>query len=92
MIRLMTFAAVAALIAAPATAQEVRVKLAGKSAEQARVEVTQAVRSVCIRATSTDSLRHIAIDRCVREIGEKAQADLATKLAAKAAPRAVATR
>jgi hypothetical protein len=92
MISLTTFAAVAALIAAPASADEIRVRLDGKSAEQARIEVTQAVQKLCIRATSQETFRMAAIHRCIRETKAKVEPDLEAKLAARNASKTLATR
>ena len=50
MIRILTVAAVAALIAAPASAQTARIALAGKSNEQVQVEITKAAKKVCSQA------------------------------------------
>jgi gas vesicle protein len=51
MIRILTVAAVAALIAAPASAQSVRVSTNGKSSEQVHAEITKAAKKVCSIAT-----------------------------------------
>jgi hypothetical protein len=51
MIRIITLAAAAALIALPASAQSIRISTAGKSAEQVKLEVAKAARSLCFRET-----------------------------------------
>jgi hypothetical protein len=51
MIRILTIAATAAmLVAAPASAQSVRIAVAGKSTEQLNAEITKAAKKVCSRA------------------------------------------
>ena len=78
MIRFVTLAAVAAFaVAAPASAAEVRVALAGKSAAQIDAEITKAARSVCLRETAFESLIQDAYGRCVRATVKTAQAKLA---------------
>jgi gas vesicle protein len=47
MIRILTVAAVAALIAAPASAQSVRIATAGKTAEQLHSDIAKAAKKVC---------------------------------------------
>lgn len=79
MIRFVTLAAVAAFaVAAPASAAEVRVALAGKSAAQIDAEITKAARSVCLRETAFESLIQDAYGRCVRATVKTAQAKLAS--------------
>ncbi|RAK62325.1 hypothetical protein [Phenylobacterium kunshanense] len=51
MIRLLTVAAVAALVASPAAAQSVRIATAGKSTEQLHTEISAAAKKVCRQAT-----------------------------------------
>lgn len=55
MIRLITLAAAAALIALPASAQStaksIRISTAGKSVEQVRAEVFKAARTLCTQET-----------------------------------------
>jgi hypothetical protein len=55
MIRLITLAAAAALIALPASAQSaaksIRISTAGKSTEQVRAEVFKAARTLCAQET-----------------------------------------
>jgi gas vesicle protein len=51
MIRILTVAAAAAmLIAAPASAQSMRVAVAGKSTEQLHTDINAAAKKVCMRA------------------------------------------
>lgn len=52
MIRLLTVAAAAALIAAPAAAQSVRISTAGKSPEQLSIEIAKAAKKVCLQASA----------------------------------------
>lgn len=51
MIRILTVAAAAALIAAPAAAQSVRIDTAGKSTQQLHTEIAAAAKKVCRQAT-----------------------------------------
>ena len=51
MIRLLTVAVAAALIAAPATAQSLRVSTVGKTPAQLHTDITKAARTVCNLAT-----------------------------------------
>ncbi len=50
MIRILTAAAVAALIAAPASAQTVRIALDGKSSAQVQADIAKAAKKVCAQA------------------------------------------
>jgi len=50
MIRILTAAAVAALIAAPASAQTVRISLDGKSSAQVQADIAKAAKKVCAQA------------------------------------------
>lgn len=50
MIRILTAAAVAALIAAPASAQTTRVALDGKSSAQVQADIAKAAKKVCSQA------------------------------------------
>ena len=51
MIRIVTLAAAAALIALPASAKSIRISTTGKSVEQVKQEVVKAARSLCARET-----------------------------------------
>jgi hypothetical protein len=51
MIRILTIAAAAALLAAPATAQTVKISLAGKSQDQVQADIAKAAKKVCNAAT-----------------------------------------
>ena len=51
MIRILTVAAVAAMIAAPASAQSVRVAVSGKTTAQLHTEIAAAAKKVCRQAT-----------------------------------------
>lgn len=66
MLRTLTLAAVAALSLAPVAhaADQVRVPLAGKSAEQIHSDILAAARSVCRKATATETLMLDAYVRC----------------------------
>lgn len=67
MIRTLAFAAAAAaLIAAPAAAQSVRVPTAGKSPEQLHADIVRAAQSVCRSATMGASFPHEEMARCVK--------------------------
>jgi len=69
MVRFIALAAVsaAALIAAPASAQDIRqsVAVAGKTEAQIQADVTQAARKVCRLATSSETFRLTAYAACV---------------------------
>lgn len=68
MIRILALTAVAALaVTAPAQAGSVRVPLAGKSQAQVETEVAKAARTVCFRATRTETLVMDAFARCVKD-------------------------
>ena len=65
MIRFSVLAAAAALIATPAAAQEVRVSLVGKSAEQVHAEISRAAADLCWKQHRKDQLRMYTYERCV---------------------------
>ena len=66
MIRLITLAAAAALVALPASAQSIRVSTAGKSVEQIRLEVLKAAKSLCARETVGASFPIEEMRACVK--------------------------
>jgi len=66
MIRLITVAAAAALVALPASAQSIRVSTAGKSVEQIRLEVLKAAKSLCARETVGASFPADEMRACVK--------------------------
>ena len=66
MIRILTAAAVAALIAAPAAAQSVRIDTTGKSPEQLHADITKAAKKVCNRATVGASFPQQMFDSCYK--------------------------
>lgn len=66
MIRILTVAAVAAFIAAPASAQSLRVSTAGKSAEQLQAEIVKAAKSVCARASMGASFPREMMATCMK--------------------------
>lgn len=75
MVRFFALAAVsAALIAAPAAAQEARlaVVVAGKSDAQIQADVSAAARKLCRAATATQTFRLAAYDACVEATVEDA--------------------
>lgn len=92
MIRILTVAAVAALIAAPASAQSARVSTANKSAEQLHADITKAAKKVCNLAVVGASFpremyascfKHAVAD-AVSRTGDPALATVAnTKLASR---------
>lgn len=53
MLRIVTVAAVAALIAAPASAESIRISTSGKSVDQMREEIRKAAEVVCRREFAT---------------------------------------
>jgi hypothetical protein len=66
MIRLITLAAAAALVALPASAQSIRISTAGKSVEQVRLEVFKAAKSLCARETVGASFPADEMRACVK--------------------------
>lgn len=66
-VRTLTLAALAAaVLAAPASAGEIRVSLVGKSADQVQAEIESAARAVCLKATASETFRLMALDACQR--------------------------
>ncbi|MDB5449633.1 MAG: hypothetical protein JWQ52_761 [Phenylobacterium sp.] len=65
MIRIATLAAVAALIAAPASAQSIRIPIAGKTPHQVNTEVYKAANKLCremnIGASFPIDAQHICV-------------------------------
>lgn len=85
MIRIVTLAATAALLAAPAGAQTIRVSTDGKSAEQLHAEVVKAARKVCARATQNATFPREEKEACMKASLAHAFAQpAAAKLAANA--------
>ena len=76
MIRILTVAAVAALIAAPASAQTARISLAGKSNEQVQVEITKAAKKVCSQAIIGASFPREMYASCFKHAVKTANASL----------------
>lgn len=76
MIRIAAFAAALAFTASSANATEIRVPVAGKSADQIHADLLSASRTVCYRETSFSPLAAGAYGRCVRETLKAAQAQL----------------
>ena len=74
MIRILTVAAAAALIAAPASAQSVRVATAGKSPEQLHADITKAARKVCTLATVGSAFERQMFESCYKHTVEDAVA------------------
>lgn len=67
MIRILTVAAATAmLIAAPASAQSVKVAVAGKSAEQLHADIAKAAKKVCMQATVGASFPREMYDSCFK--------------------------
>lgn len=91
MIRILTIAALAALVAAPASAQSMRVSTAGKNAEQIQADIVKAAKSVCARATvgasfpreMMASCMKATIEHAVAQSGDPALASLPTRLASR---------
>jgi hypothetical protein len=50
MIRILTVAAIAALVAAPASAQSIRIPLVGKTSDQLQADIAKAAKRVCTQA------------------------------------------
>lgn len=91
MIRIITVAAAAALIAAPASAQSLRVPTTGKSAEQLHAEIVKAAKAVCARATMGASFPREMKASCIKasvahavaQTGNPALAAMPAELAAR---------
>lgn len=58
--------AIALTIAAPASAAELRVKIAGKSAEQVRTDIVKAASTVCWQDVRGEALAGYLYPACVR--------------------------
>ncbi|PTS91171.1 MULTISPECIES: hypothetical protein [unclassified Caulobacter] len=58
--------AIALTVAAPASATELRVKVAGKSAEQIRTDIVKAASTVCWQDVRSESLAGYLYPACVR--------------------------
>ncbi|HVI33318.1 hypothetical protein [Phenylobacterium sp.] len=83
MIRTLTLAAAALLVAAaPAAAKTVRISTAGKTAEQVQAEVTKAARSLCLRETFGASFPVDIHRACVRNTVEATMKQFAANRAA----------
>ncbi|HMO42434.1 MAG TPA: hypothetical protein PKB04_03740 [Phenylobacterium sp.] len=69
--RIASLAVLAAVaISAPASAQGVKVSLAGKTTTEAHAEIVDAARSVCFRETASETFRQAAHARCVKSTVE----------------------
>jgi gas vesicle protein len=77
MIRILTVAAAAALIAAPAAAQSVRVATAGKSTEQLNADIAKAAKKVCNRAIVGSSFPQQMYASCYKHAVIEASAKVA---------------
>ena len=66
MIRIVSLAAAAALIALPASAQSIRISTTGKSVEQVKMEVAKAAKSLCARETVGASFPVDEMRACVK--------------------------
>ena len=82
MIRIFTVAAVAALIAAPASAQSVKLDLTGKSNVQVQADITKAAKKVCTLAIIGASFPREMYDSCFKHAVRDANAKLASVTAA----------
>ncbi|MFC3080125.1 hypothetical protein ACFODL_18645 [Phenylobacterium terrae] len=65
MMKIIAVAALAAAVAAPAFAGDIRVSVAGKSRAQVEAELNAAVRRVCLREIEGQTLKLDAFGRCV---------------------------
>lgn len=82
MFKTFALAAVVAVVAvAPASAAEIRVKLAGKSDAQIQAEVADAARSVCRKQAASETVFLGAYTRCVKGTVKATQAKLAENAA-----------
>ena len=85
MIRILTVAAVAALIAAPASAQSARVATAGKSTQELHVAIAAAAKKVCRQATIGASFPHQMYESCYKHAVKDAVAKVGSAELARAA-------
>ena len=65
--RIVTLAALAALVALPASAQSIHISTAGKSAEQVRAEVFKAANKLCAQETVGATFRVEEMRACVSQ-------------------------
>ena len=79
MIRILTVAAVAALIAAPASAQSAKVALVGKNSEQVQADIAKAAKKVCTQAIVGASFPREMYASCFKFAVNKANATLAAQ-------------
>lgn len=77
MIRILTVAAVAALIASPASAQSARVALEGKSSDQVQADIAKAAKKVCTQAVVGASFPREMYASCFKYAVKTANAQLA---------------
>ena len=77
MTRIFALAAVAALIAAPASAQSVTIDLTGKSNTQVQADITKAAKRVCAQAVIGASFPREMYDSCFKHAVRDANAKLA---------------
>lgn len=82
MTRIFALAAVAALIAAPASAQSARIDLTGKSTAQVQADITKAAKKVCAQAIVGASFPREMYDSCFKHAVADANAKLGSQLAA----------
>ena len=75
--RIFAVAAVAALIAAPASAQSVTIDLTGKSNAQAQADIAKAAKKVCALAIVGASFPREMYDSCFKHAVRDANAKLA---------------
>ena len=76
MIRILTAAAVAALIASPAAAQSTRVALDGKSSAQVQADIAKAAKKVCTQAVVGASFPREMYSSCFKYAVKTANAQL----------------
>jgi gas vesicle protein len=81
MTRIFALAAVAALIAAPASAQSVKIDLAGKSNAQVQADIQKAARTVCGLAVVGASFPREMYDSCYKHAVKDANARLSSQVA-----------
>jgi hypothetical protein len=81
MIRFIAIAAVATLIAAPASAQSVSIALAGKSTAQVQAEIAKAAKKVCGLAVVGATFPREMYDSCFRHAVREANAKLSVQMA-----------
>jgi len=76
MLKIMTLAAVAAALAAPACAEEIRISTVGKASEQVRTEIRRAAVKVCHAELNGSAFANYQEPACIDSVVQDATAQL----------------